>query len=59
MIKLVASDLDGTLLMKGAQSASGGYFSADQTVKRSGDPFYSGKRTPVCQHEKNVCSGSR
>ena len=58
MIKLVASDLDGTLLMKGAQSLPEDIF-PDQTVKRSGDSFYSGKRTPVCQHEKNVCSGSR
>ncbi len=59
MIKLVASDLDGTLLMKGGAGPSRGYFSADQTVKRVRDTFCSCKWTPVCQHEKNVCSGSR
>ena len=59
MIKLVASDLDGTLLMKGAQSLPEDIFPLIRQLKESGDPFYSGKWTPVCQHEKNVCSGSR
>ena len=58
MIKLVASDLDGTLLMKGAQSLPEDIFPLIRQLKDL-DSFYSGKRTPVCQHEKNVCSGSR
>lgn len=34
MIKLVASDLDGTLLFKGAAEPSGRNFPTDQTVKK-------------------------
>mgnify|MGYP000125750730 CR=1 FL=1 len=34
MIKLVASDLDGTLLFKGAQSLPEEIFPTDQTVKK-------------------------
>ena len=34
MIKLVASDLDGTLLLNGAQVSPGRIVSVDQRVKR-------------------------
>ena len=39
MIKLVASDLDGTLLFKGAQSLPEEIFPTDQTVKKNGILF--------------------
>lgn len=38
MIKMVASDLDGTLLVNGRQSIPGD-FSFNKKIERHGDPF--------------------
>ena len=57
MIKLVASDLDGTLLFKGAQSLPE-EISTDQTVKKNGNTVCGCKWTSVCKYEKNVPASS-
>ena len=56
MIKLVASDLDGTLLFKGAQSLPEEIF--PQTVKKNGNTVCGCKWTSVCKYEKNVPASS-
>lgn len=58
MIKLVASDLDGTLLFKGAAEPSGRNFPTDQTVKKNGNTVCGCKWTSVCKYEKNVPASS-
>ena len=57
MIKLVASDLDGTLLFKGSEP-SGRNFPTDQTVKKNGNTVCGCKWTSVCKYEKNVPASS-
>lgn len=54
MIKLVASDLDGTLLLNGATAASGRDFPIDQRTEKAWNTFCGGKRKTVSQHEKAV-----
>ena len=56
MIKLVASDLDGTLLMKGAQSLPEDIFPLIRQLKELGILFVAASGR---QYAKNVCSGSR
>lgn len=57
MIKLIASDLDGTLLLNGAQSLSEELFPLIKKLKEMGILFVGGKRAPVCQYEAYVCTG--
>lgn len=53
MIKLVASDLDGTLLLNGAQQLPEEIFPLIRELK-SLEYFCGGKRKTVSQHEKAV-----
>lgn len=54
MIKLVASDLDGTLLLRGAEP-SGRNFPTDQTVKKMGILFVVASGRQYANMKK--CSG--
>ena len=56
MIKLIASDLDGTLLLNGGTESFGRIVPSDKKTKRNGNPFCGGKRAPVCQYEAYVCT---
>lgn len=57
MIKLVASDLDGTLLFKGAQSLPEEIFPLIRQLKK-GNTVCGCKWTSVCKYEKNVPASS-
>ena len=56
MIKLVASDLDGTLLLNGAQSLPEELFPFKRT-KRTWHFVCGSKRQTVCKYEAHVCTG--
>lgn len=58
MIKLVASDLDGTLLFKGAQSLPEEIFPLIRQLKKNGNTVCGCKWTSVCKYEKNVSASS-
>ena len=58
MIKLVASDLDGTLLFKGAQSLPEEIFPLIRQLKELGDSVCGSKQSTVCKYEKDVSTGS-
>ena len=47
MIKLIASDLDGTLLQNGAQELTPYAIDLIHRITEKGIRFYCGKRTPV------------
>ena len=50
MIKLIASDLDGTLLKNGAQELPPGSLRSDSKVKGKGHPFCRRERKAASQH---------
>lgn len=47
MIKMVASDLDGTLLVNGSQSIPEEIFPLIKKIERHGDPFCGSQRKAV------------
>lgn len=57
MIKLVASDLDGTLLLNGAQSLPEELFPLIKELKELGIFVCGSKRQTVCKYEAHVCTG--
>lgn len=54
MIKLVASDLDGTLLLNGAQSLPEELFSFNKEIKRTWYFICGSKWKAVCKYEAFV-----
>ena len=57
MIKLVASDLDGTLLRDGAQMPNPQVY--DSQTAGDGSSFCSGQWKAVFRYETNVCAYKR
>ena len=55
-IRLVASDLDGTLLLNGAQSLQPGTCELIHRLTRKGICFLAASGAAVCQSAKAVCS---
>ena len=58
MVKLIASDLDGTLLQNGARDVNPIAFRPDPYIKRTRNPVRSSQRTPVSEPAQAVHSGS-
>ena len=54
MVKLVASDLDGTLLLHKAQSLPEEIFSADQAVRGTGDYVCGSQWKTISEYDKAV-----
>lgn len=56
MIKMVASDLDGTLLIGGRQTLPEEIFPLVKELK-NGNPLCGSQWQTVCQYEESFCAG--
>ena len=58
-IKLIASDLDGTLLLNFAKNCNPELFPIVEELTRKGIYFVPGKRTTVRESAETICPGKR
>ena len=58
MLKLIASDLDGTLLQNGSQTLPEGICDQIRRLKEKGILFVAASGRPVCQSKTIVCTGT-
>ena len=58
MIKLIASDLDGTLLLNGAQDLPEEMFDLIPRLKKAGILFAAASGRQYAEYETSVCPGS-
>lgn len=57
MIKMVASDLDGTLLIGGRHTLPEEIFPLVKELKKNGNPLCGSQWQTVCQYEESFCAG--
>lgn len=58
-IKLIASDLDGTLLLNFAKKLQSGIISDCRRINEKRNLFCTGKRTTVRESAETICPGKR